>query len=302
MDSVESGPPDGTRGAAAAALLLAAALGLAVDGTPESPDDHPTLDLPVDRPEAGFRLLPGIHEAGSGWPRDALRLEVQRVVRQPGSARYDEATITVAVRQKDGPLPKPARWCFEVPEPSSVQAPDPIRGWVGFQSLFGWGHTNESGWFELHLGDLPPGPVRIPRLSIDLRVTPIEEPGRLRWRLRLRGSEDREFTFLDRYLFLELDDDGIVWGAHDRGRFNPPTAGGTRLQGLLDSYRVMDGNGRELEYHGMEGRGWGPTFSRSFTRGDPKPVLPLHLEADWRRCGPTAVCRFELVDLEIPAR
>ncbi|HEU4395962.1 MAG TPA: hypothetical protein VFS92_10385 [Planctomycetota bacterium] len=297
---MESGPPDGTRGAAAAALLLAAALGLAVDGAPESPDDRSVLDLPVDRPEAGFRLLPGIREAGSGWPRDALRLEVQSVVRQPRGEEYDGATVTVTVRQSDGPLPEPARWCFEVPEPSSVRAPDPIRGSVGFQRLFDWDHTSESGWLVLRLWNLPPGAVRIPRLSIDLRVTPIEEPGRLRW--RLRGSEDREVTFLNRYLFLELDDDGIVWGAHDRARFNPPTTRGTLVQGLLDSYRVIEGNGREVEYHVMNGRGWGRTYTRSLTHGDPKPLFPLHLEADWRRCGPTAVCRFELVDLEIPAR
>lgn len=281
-------------------LLLLTVSGLLLSRGASS-DHRPAVRW--DDPVPGFKSVPGILEPGAGPPRDGLRLVVTGVARGDGeggpfSMKSTEACVNLRLEEADGKPISAERWRILDPDSVALEGAPGIYGSVYSGTAMWFGHVNETGEFFVSLCALPVGEVRVRRMVLDVPVIPVQAEGRLRWTVR-RG-QDLGVTFLDRILFVEFDQGSVSWGAHSRGRSNPPTTIGTCLQGVLEEYRVLDALGREPPLMLSEGRSWGMTHYGSIREAE-EPTFPLKVEARWRRCGPTATCRFVIEDVRIPA-
>jgi hypothetical protein len=295
---VENAIPDGARATLLPLILIGAGLLLAVNaGSAFLPGKT------VDRPEPGFSSVPGVLEEGGGLPRDALRLVVTGVQRgvggsEPWSMTTREARVQVRLEEDAGMPTSPDRWRILEPSTLALEGVPGVYGSVYSGTGMMFGIVDESGSFHVSLGGLPPGEIVVPRMTLDVPILQVLRPGRLHW--SVMGDKDFGVTFLDRILFVEFGPDNVAYGAHSRGRFNPPTTIGTCLQGVLEEYAVLDALGKTPQWTITEGRSWGETYYGA-VRGPHALAFPLSVEARWRRCGPTTTCRFVLEGVKIPA-
>lgn len=256
-----------------------------------------------DDPVPGFRSVPGVLEAGSGAPRDGLRLVVTEVIRGGAgkdsySDRPDEARVTLRLEELDGKPLDSARWRILDPGSVTLEGTTGVYGSVYSSAGMDFETVNGSGELFVSLCSLPSGEVHVRRMVLDVPVLPVQPAGRLRWTLE-RG-QDLGVTFLDQILFVEFERTSVSWGSHARGRHNPPRTIGTCLQGVLEEFKVLDSRGKEPPMSYGTGRSWGWTHHGSLREGE-ESCFPWRVEARWRPCGPTVTCRFVVEDVRIPA-
>jgi hypothetical protein len=247
--------------------------------------------------------LEGVREAGSGTPRDEIRLSVAGVKRMAAS-RADGPSAVRGVEvylrfdSADGSPLDRKRWEFLVPDRYCIPYKPVVRGLIPESGRYNFCPTGEEYWgIVVPLWVLGEPEDRIPRLVVDLGVLRIERAGRLAW--DLSPGQDLHAAFLNRRIFLGFEKERIFWGSYRRDRWDRPGAKETCFQGLLDEFSFTDANGLPLRLSSAEGRSTGETCALDFSDGGP-PAYPIHVEARWRPCGPTTTCRFEIEDIPIP--